>query len=93
MPSNSRGRNRRGVPIHQVQRTRDATLSEVDMPNTDTLLPSDILMSASDELGDTLAAVRAQALDAAGDMRDDLFDVYKKLVSRQQKIMLRGISN
>ena len=63
------------------------------MPNDDTitLAPSDVLTSASDELGDALASVRSKALEASGDDRDSLFAQYKKLVNRQQKLMLRDL--
>ena len=61
------------------------------MADTDTLAPSDILTSASDELGDALAAVRAQALAASGKNRDRLFDLYKDLIGRQQEIMIQDL--
>ena len=46
------------------------------MANTDTLAPSDILTSASDDSEATLAAVRGQALAASGDKREMLFDLF-----------------
>lgn len=58
------------------------------MAKLEALAPSDILTSTSDELGDALAAVRGQALSASGEQRKELFDLYKKLIRRQQRIML-----
>ena len=61
------------------------------MANTDTLAPSDILASASDELGNTLATVRGQALAASGDKRDQLFDLFDQLLRRHRKLMFRDL--
>jgi len=61
------------------------------MANTDTLAPSDILTSASDELGSTLAAVRGQALAASGDKREQLFDLFDQLLRRHRKLMFRDL--
>ena len=61
------------------------------MANTDTLAPSDILASASDELGSTLATVRGQALAASGDKRDQLFDLFDQLLRRHRKLMFRDL--
>ena len=61
------------------------------MANPDTLAPSDILACASDELGNTLAAVRGQALAATGDKRDQLFDLFDQLLKRHRKLMFRDL--
>jgi hypothetical protein len=61
------------------------------MATTDTLAPSDVLTSASDELGSSLAAVRGQALGASGTKREELFSLYDKLLRRQRKIMFRDL--
>ena len=61
------------------------------MANTDTLAPSDIITSASDELGSTLAAVRGQALAASGDKREQLFDLFDQLLRRHRKLMFRDL--
>ena len=63
------------------------------MANTDTLAPSDILTSASDELGSTLAAVRGQALAASGDKREQLFDLFDQLLRRHRKLMFRDLKS
>ena len=52
------------------------------MPTASAITPSDLLTSASDELGDTLAAVRGEALDASGEDR--------KLFSANTGNSLRG---
>ena len=61
------------------------------MAETDTLAPSDIIASASDELGSTLAAVRGQALAASGDEREQLFDLFDQLLRRHRKLMFRDL--
>lgn len=61
------------------------------MANTDTLAPSDVIASASDELGSTLATVRGQALAASGAKREQLFDQYDQLLRRHRKLMFRDL--
>lgn len=61
------------------------------MANTDTLAPSDVIASASDELGSTLAAVRGQALAASGAKREQLFDQFDQLLRRHRKLMFRDL--
>ena len=61
------------------------------MADTDALAPSDIIASASDELGSTLAAVRGQALAASGDKREQLFDLFDQLLRRHRKLMFRDL--
>lgn len=57
----------------------------------DALAPSDLIASASDELGGALAAIRAQALDASGPEREALFDLYDQLLRRQRKLVMRDL--
>jgi uncharacterized protein YrrD len=61
------------------------------MADTDTLTPSDIIASASDELGSTLAAVRGQALAATGEKRNQLFDQFDQLLRRHRRLMFRDL--
>ena len=61
------------------------------MADLDTLTPSDILASASDELGNALAAVRGQALAASGAKREELFDLFDQLLRRHRKLMFRDL--
>lgn len=61
------------------------------MANIDTLAPSDVIASASDELGSTLATVRGQALAASGAKREQLFDQFDQLLRRHRKLMFRDL--
>jgi hypothetical protein len=53
--------------------------------------PSDVLRSATDEIGDAMAVVRSQALKATGDARRELFDQYDQLLRRLQRMMFRDL--
>jgi hypothetical protein len=58
---------------------------------TVTLLPSDVITTTSDELGASLAAVRAKALDASGDDRAELFDLFDQLLAQQRRLIFRDL--
>ena len=59
------------------------------MPNP--LVPSDILSSASDELGDTIAAVRRQMLGASGKNRTSLEELFDQLIARQKSLVFQNL--
>ncbi|WP_085622006.1 MULTISPECIES: hypothetical protein [unclassified Pseudomonas] len=58
---------------------------------TNTLTPSDILVSATDEVGSALAVVRSQALAATGEAREQLLEEYKKLIKKLQRLMILNL--
>src|SRR4051812_41520195 len=53
--------------------------------------PSDVIVKAADEVGDTLAAIRAQWLRAAGDDRDQLRQQYDELLAKLQLLYFREV--
>lgn len=57
----------------------------------DTLAPSDVLRSTSDELGDAIRLVRVQALRASGEMRKNLFDAFVQLHARQESLIFENL--
>lgn len=57
----------------------------------DALAPSDVVKSASDELGDAIASVRREALKASGAKRKTLFDLFGQLLERQQKLIFQDL--
>ena len=55
------------------------------------LKPSDYLTTATDAIGDAMAATRAQWLRSSGQKRNELKEAYNKLKKCLQKLMFRDL--
>jgi hypothetical protein len=53
--------------------------------------PSDVVSSAADEIGECMAIVRAKAINATGQTRDELFAAYDELLTSLQDLVRRDL--
>ena len=53
--------------------------------------PSDVVMSAADEIGNCMAVVRSKAINAEGSERAKLFGAYDDLLTRLQELVRKDL--